>query len=349
MNWSLPVGILLFWILFLSGVSPVWGGGSEGIRPGSGHFPGLDLVEVEAPPSVQSLPEESLLSPQKRRFGFFLFAGLAGLFLVLRAWVGSRRGWLQELGGIAPVALFLYLIFRAQATHTLLQWVEAEGNGEPGWMLHLMAGAFLLGALYLIFSLSAFLLTRILGRGIDGQLKTTWRIGGAVAGAMVGSCVLLVILIALYTFSTFAWFFHSTEERPHFLTRFLLTSRQTIEQSFLAPLIIRLEPLQAHDYSTLETIRLAHQENILARLSEDPSGWAELAEIASVQAILENESLLQRLEEGRYLTLLMHPGVYQAVRDPQVHETIQRLASPRSNDLEERESRRNSGGQLQLE
>lgn len=306
------------------------------IRPGSGHFPGIDLVDPEAGQipvaDVRELPPEKLLSPAKHRFGLLLFSAFAILYLLLRAWVGSTRGWVREICGLAPVIVFLYLTFWAGGTHFLIDLMDARGSAMPMWLLHFLAATFLLGSLFLLFSALGFLLTRLYGRGEEGQLKMSWRIAGGIFGGLVGSTVILVILTALYTFSTFAWFFHSSDERPHFLTRFLLTSRQTIEGSFLSPVIQRLEPLQARDYATLSTIRLARQEELLAAIMDETSPWHELQRLTSVASILEDEELMQRLNEGRYLHLLLNTDVRRALRDPLVHETIERLAQPESRE-----------------
>ncbi|MCC5789468.1 MAG: CvpA family protein [Opitutales bacterium] len=291
--------------------------------------PSEDPAEEEAAGEVRSLPEsgslepELLLSPNRQRFGLFLFLAIAIPYFAFRTFLGSRRGWLKEVFGIAPVVLFFILLFYGNATHYLLRSISGESALEAGWFLHTLAAFALLGALVLFFFLAGKILTFVLGKSPEGGLKTSWRIGGAVCGGFIASLVLLICLTVLYTLSTFAWFFlQEDEQEPNFLTRFLLTSRQVIDQSFLGPVVQKATPIKENQYQALWDLRENLRWDQLTEKWQDTETDNGDQGKEALRSLADDQEVQRKLDQGNYVGLLFDPRVRRVLNDPQARATL---------------------------
>lgn len=335
----LPQTLLIFWGMFFvtalyAEESPsrdrleidfLWDtGGTEAESPNEeDEFDATLSAEVRPLPESGSIEPELLLSPARQRVGVFLFLALTLPYLAYRTFLGSRRGWLREIFGLAPIVLFFVLIFYGNATHYLLLSLSEEKAQDAGWFFHTLAALALLGALILIFFVSGRILTFILGKSPDGGLKTSWRIGGAFCGAIIASTVILICLTALYTLSTFAWFFLEEDDQdPNFLTRFLLSSRQTIDQSFLGPIVQKTNPIKEEQYRALWDLREnLRWDQLTAKIHNRDDEKATKGKNA-LQALADDEDIHRKFEQGEYLSLLFDPRIRRVLNDPQSRATL---------------------------
>ncbi|MCH8473968.1 MAG: hypothetical protein LAT55_01930 [Opitutales bacterium] len=296
-------------------------------EPSSGEEPGEEKAagEVRSLPDSDSLDPEFLLSPNRQRFGLFLFLAIAIPYFAFRTFLGSRRGWLKEIFGIAPVILFFVLLFYGNATHYLLRSISGENAHDAGWFLHTLAAFALLGALVLFFFLAGKILTFFLGKSPEGGLKPSWKIGGAFCGGLIASLVILICLTALYTLSTFAWFFLQEDEKdPNFLTRFLLSSRQIIDQSFLGPIVQKTTPIKENQYQALWDLRENLRWDQLTEKWQDTEADNGEQGKKALRSLAEDQDIQRKLDQGNYAGLLFDPRVRRVLNDPQARATLRK-------------------------
>jgi len=233
---------------------------------------------------------------------------LVALSALLFALLGYWRGLLRKLAGLASLVIASVAastVGARLAAYASQRW-QADSPGVTvlciiiGWL-----------ALYVVCRIVLGFIARKLGSGPEGKPARWNRVLGALFGAIEAGLIcwfVVATLDAMPEDKRAAWMPKVHEELKH--SAFATLAHETSPFAFF-----ELTPLIA-DISDL-----VEKPQALASLGQEPE-VAPLLNSPSVQAIMQDQALVEELRQGRVARFLADPKVRAALEDPAVRQLL---------------------------
>lgn len=250
-----------------------------------------------------------------------LFVIVAVGIVILTTFRGWRLGIVRQALSIVSlgVAYIAGLLFGEYLIPVL------RSLGYPDRILSIIGAAFIVMVVYLSLGLLSTVLFKRTSQQSVGLVKFGFGAGGALLGAVFGVFIVFVVAIVVRLAGSLV----EAELRPNSsvppanpMAVRLAGMKRSIEQSPVAPIIEKVDPVPDAVYSILGKIsRLTASASSMEKMAAEPD-VRRLSAHPKIAALRDDPDIQHALRNGQLLSLLRHPKLVEAANDPELMKQL---------------------------